>query len=293
MKNSKVIFALGLGIASIGIFSQTVSAEDAKTNGSVSFAKPDNPDPNKPFTLVKPGTNNEWITIPKGVGSLTTDPTFGFSFIPSLNFGVTEVVTYDQYKFSETSIPYQSYDITKKDYFNEKDGRPVKYLPPFLQVVNLRGTSKPYQVGVKASKFTYTGENGAVLSTLENTAIEVKDFTLRNNLLDKVADTDAVSILTANVSNGSNAGYTRLRANETIDLMRTKEGKGKETDGSASSLVFANDYKSTKTDYPNLFNKTKDKPDYESIRLFIPSGDTPEAERQYKATLTWELKDVE
>lgn len=284
MKNGKLFLVIGLGLVSVTAFGHVASAApvNGTTEGTVKFEKPEGPKEEGPFNLVKPGTSEEWITIPKESGAVTLDATFGFSFIPNLDFGTVKVSPNDARHNLTKAIKYQDYDLTAKKGYDAADGtREVKYLPPFLQVINLRGNKQPYKVLVSASKFTSPNK------TLENTRLEVKDFNLRNNRLDKAqVDTDASSIFTIPTGEVANQGYITLKPDTEVELMKTKADKLKEADGSASSLVFGKEYSSVKK-----YTETV-AADYDSVRLFVPAEDAPEAEQKYTSVLTWTLSDA-
>lgn len=295
MNRNKLLLTIGLSLFTVSALTLETSAEKIETNGTVNFKEPEKPDPNKPFSLVKPGTYDEWITVPNSSGSISTDPLFGFAFVPNLEFGMVEVQTNNQYKNVISTIPYQSYDIDKKNGFDPNDQtRAIKYLPPFLQIVNLRGTDEEYRVSVVASKFK-SKEAGAPVHELENTRIEIKDFSTRNNQLDSgTPNTDAISILQTPIgSSTTNDGYISLLPNDSTELMWTKKGSGKATDGSASSLVFAKEYSPDKV-YPKELNVKDDaSTSFDSVRLYIPSKDVPKANKRYEATLVWNLENVD
>lgn len=167
--------------------------------------------------------------------------------------------------------------------FNENDGRDIKHLPPFIQVVNLRGTNAEYKVSVKAGKFI--GKTNG--KELENTTIQIKDFESRNNVLNQDNENaSASSILEAPVAKLPTDGYLSLRSDDSLEIMKTVKGQGKKTDGSASSLVFQKNYDNTK-DYETDFIKTSD-----SVRLFVPASDAPTIGEDYSADVTWTLEDT-
>ncbi|HCM89362.1 MULTISPECIES: WxL domain-containing protein [Vagococcus] len=287
MKKNHAILALGLCLISATLVGTKTFAASGETNGKVEFEKPKDPNINGPFNIIKPGTYNQWITIPKSEGSITVDGEFGFSFVPNLNFGKVRISTKDERHNLNQPIKYQDYTEGKD--FDAEDGRKIKYLPPFLQVINLRGTKEAYQVSVTASKFA-SAEAG--VGELTNTRIELKDFSLRNNLLDKTTESDANSIFNTPVGEVDNQGYVSLIPDQKVSLMNTKEGKGSDSDGSSSSLVFAENYKNDKA-YDQFFNTDSEASAYESIRLFVPSSDMPQPKKEYSATLKWELGNVQ
>lgn len=289
MKKNYLFLALGLSLVSAACFGTTTLAADPETKGTVEFEKPTDPDANGPFNIVKPGTYNEWISIPKTEGSITVDGEFGFSFVPNLNFGKVRVSPKDERHNLNQAIRYQDYK-DGKGFDADDQTRPVKYLPPFLQVINLRGSKEGYKVSVTASKFA-SAEAG--VGELAHTSVELKDFTLRNNLLDRTPDTSAAPIFDVPVGRPENQGYVSLVPEQKVQLMTTKDGKGAESDGSASSLVFADKYENNKA-YPQFFNTaTPEGSAYESIRLFVPASDAPQPKKVYNATLTWALENVQ
>lgn len=294
MKKNKLFTVLGISLASVAVFSgmtQKVNAESTNTEGRVSFKEPDNPtDPEGPFALIKPGEYDKWITIKKGEGKQTLDGKFRFSFVPNFDFGTVEVSSTDSYHNLQKSIPYQSYDpVTDKKMFDENDAtRDIKYLPPFIQVVNLRGTNAEYKVSVKAGKFIGSKAGVPAGGQLENTSIQIKDFLSRNNVLNQNnLNGSADSILEGPKDSLLDADkYLNLRSDTNLLIMNTKSGEGKKTDGSASSLVFQKDY-DLATDYKAELIKTSD-----SVRLFVPASDAPTIGVDYTAVVTWTLEDT-
>ena len=295
MKNTKLMTVLGLSLIStvalVAVSQEVDAVESTTTQGRVSFKEPGNPtDPDGPFALIKPGTYDEWITIKKDEGKQTLDGKFRFSFVPNFDFGTVEVSSTDSYHNLQHSIPYQSYDpVTDKKMFDETDtSRDIKYLPPFLQVVNLRGTNQEYKVSVKAGKFIGSKSGQPTGGELENTSIQIKDFLTRNNVLNQNnLNGSADSILEGPKAAMLNAqGYLNLRSDTDLLIMNTKKGEEKKTDGSASSLVFQKDYDLGK-DYPADVIKTSD-----SVRLFVPASDTPTIGVNYTADVTWTLEDT-
>ncbi len=284
MKNNQLIKLLGITLLSavaISAFNQDANAESIDTTGKVKFEGPTGPtDPEGPFALIKPGTYDEWITIPKGEGKQTTKGDFRFTFVPNFDFGTVTVSSTDKYHNLKHSIPYQSFNPDEKNWYDKDDGRTVKHLPTFLQVENLRGTNVEYKVSVKASQFV--NEDG---KKLDNTTIQIKDFLTRNNLLDKdTPNTNAKDILAGPGLDPDK--YLSLRSDADIQIMNTVKTKGKETDGSASSLIFFDDYKLTE-DYDDAEIAKN-----ESVRLFVPAADAPTVGKTYTSDVIWTLEDT-
>lgn len=289
MKNAKLLVIVGLGLVSTVILGEVAGAEsvDTTTQGKVTFKEPEGPtNPDGPFALIKPGTYDEWITIKENEGKQTLDSKFRFAFVPNFDFGTVEVSSTDKYHNLQHSIPYQGYNPDTKNDFDAADvaNRPIKHLPPFLQVVNLKGDAE-YKVSVKAGKFK---DATGTARELDNTTIQIKDFLTKNNVLNKEnPNGSADAILEApDASLLASDGYLHLTDNSDLVIMKTKSGQGTKTAGSASSLVFQEGY-DLGTDYTKEVVESS-----ESVRLFVPASDAPQTGVNYTADVTWTLEDT-
>ena len=280
MKKEKMILSLGISLLGITFFNPFVFAEVNSTNGEVTFEQADAPTggTNGPFSLIKPGTYNEWITIKTDSGVQTMDSQFRFTFLPNFDFGNVKISAVDQFASNKIAIPYQRFNLEKpNETFDETKGE-VNYLPPFLQVMNLRGTESEFKVTVSAGKFS--GESSGETHILENTRIQIKDFVVHNNQLDKKNSVgDATTIL--KVYDGE-----YLTLGDSTSILATVEGKGKDTDASVSSLVFQKGFSNTENYSDDVIAAS------DSVRLFIPASDTPKVDVNYSTTITWSLEDA-
>lgn len=268
----KIISSLLLsGMVLFGISQHTTvfaAPVSTTTEGKVKFIPNDggsgeNPGP---IELIKPGTNDQIITMADGQGK-GMNGGIRIAFVPNIDFGEAQV-----------SVMEKSYPAKMIKYkFNEGADQSEKFIPPFIQVIDERGSDKGFKVEVAATQFTTGTEEAG--HTLLGTKIQVKGSKLTNQSSDKTGGPAVDTLLTAIQNDKSISTDAQV-------LMTTKEGAGvgPATNNAASSLVFDSEYAKDK-----VYGATDVT---QSLKLVVPQGDQPQADKTYTSTITWTLTDT-
>ena len=276
MKQFKTLFFLSLSFLSLTGMKTT--SEATTTDGKINFTEGEG-ETSGPIKVIKPGTEKEMITISESYGNRTSGG-LRFSFVPSFNFGEAEISVTDQVYYAKT-IPYVL--------SNPSSSQKEQYIPPFLQVINESGENHQFAVYAWASSFKGTSGHELV-----DSRIKLSNFSGRNTILDKgskgnpnegLGNVDAVGsgyLKVPNLASMADKSVT-IPTKQSDASFIFASNDGDKTRGSASSVVFAENY-----DPKNMYGKEEI---MESIALHVPATDKPKKEL-YHSTIAWELEDT-
>lgn len=266
MKLNKLMAGLLLsGIALSG--ATTALAAEETTEGTVKF----NSELATESYIILPGTFDERIQ-PEG-GASATSGAMRINYVPDFNFGELGITSVNA-----------SYAADMGTYFTYNEDGTVsttkKNIPQFAQVADASGNNAG-GFTLKATATTFKEDVAVGGHELANTRIQFYSQTLKNNVDDKNgATTDRVSGLEAAATPLSTGAMTEL--NPTSDITILKTAAAGKTNGSTSSVVFADAYDHEAA----IADGTKN----EGVKLFVPGGESPR-NAVYKSTITWTLSD--